>query len=578
MNEFKQRPVLALAARSVALVAALFSLILCILLIADFVRIQQMDPLNDPHLLQLREKLAASSGDNEALAEQVRTFDFYARRAFFSSQEQRHMGGFLLLGGAAVCFIALKLSKLWKPELPKVASPERQGSRRGKAAPVNYGELNALFRQMLAGTGILLAAVAVFLSFAVKSDLAVVLGRSVAPAATAAQTVPVFSPVSFMDEAKSNWPSFRGPGGLGVAHFTNAPVSWNVTTGEGVLWKTEIPLRGFNSPVVWAGRVFISGAGKEGQEVFCYDAGTGKQLWTKKVEIAVELPEVTEDTGYAAPTMATDGKRVFVIFATGELAAFDLNGAPVWQKNLGVPENQYGMGSSLLSDGERLFVQYDHQSGQKVMAFDSATGNPVWQTERKDISWASPALIETAAGRQLVLNDEKNVTAYDPVSGKLIWTVNCLGGEVAPSPAFNGKDIIFVANEYAKASALKLTGGTPKTLWTYDEYLPEISSPVAAENLFFIATSSGDVVCLDAATGKANWEQTFKKGFSSSPVLVGDRVYAIDISGGVHIFGAEAEYKEIGTIAMGEPVFATPAFMDGRIYIRGEKTLYCVGK
>ncbi|NOU35741.1 MAG: PQQ-binding-like beta-propeller repeat protein [Kiritimatiellaceae bacterium] len=584
MNEFKQRPVLALAAQSTALVAATFSLILCILLIADFVRIQKMDPLNDPHLLQLREKLAVSTGDNQALVEEVRTFDFYARRAFFSNQEQRRMGGFLLLGGASICFIALKLSKLWKPELPKVACPERQGSRRGKAEPVNYNDLNALFRQLLAGTGLLLLAVSPLLAFAVKSDLAVVLEQPVAQAAPAEQPAPAVQtasaaqPVQFMAEAKNNWPSLRGPGNIGVAHFTNAPVSWNVTTGAGVLWKTKIPLQGLSSPIIWAGRVFISGADKEGQEVFCFDADTGKPLWTKKVKAAVEFPEVTEDTGYAAPTMATDGRRVFVIFATGELAAFDLNGTPVWQKNLGVPENPYGMGSSLISDGERLFVQYDHQSGQKVMAFDGATGNPVWQTARKDISWSSPALIETAAGWQLILNDEKNVTAYDPVSGKLIWTVNCLGGEVAPSPAFNGKDIIFVANEYAKASALKLTVSTPVTLWTYDEYLPEISSPVASENLFFIATSSGDVVCLDAATGKANWEQEFKKGFSSSPVLVGDRVYVIDITGVVHIFGAEAEYKEIGTIAMGEPVFATPAFMDGRIYIRGEKNLYCVGK
>jgi outer membrane protein assembly factor BamB len=194
------------------------------------------------------------------------------------------------------------------------------------------------------------------------------------------------------------------------------------------------------------------------------------------------------------------------------------------------------------------------------------------------MSWSSPALIETAAGLQLILNDEQNVTAYDPATGKQIWMVKCLGGEVAPSPAYNGKGIIFVANEYAQASALKLTGGTPEILWQYDEYLPEISSPVAAENLFFITTSAGDVVCLDAATGKAKWKQEFDKGFSSSPVLVGDRVYAIDVAGVVHIFGAAPEYKEIGTIALGEPVHATPAFMDGRIYIRGDENLYCVGK
>jgi outer membrane protein assembly factor BamB len=565
MNEFKQRPFPGLAAQSVALAAALFSLILCVLLIADFVRIQKMDPLNDPHLLQLREKLADSPDGREALAEQIRTFDLYARRAFFSNQEQRRMGGLLLLGGAAVCFIALKLSALWKPELPAIK----------KSEPENRQELNALFRQLMGMAGILLVAVALFLAFAVQSDLSIVLAQTEKPASPVVQVSPS---AQFADEAKTNWPSLRGPGGTGVAHFTNAPIHWNIATGEGVLWKTEIPIHGFNSPIVWGSRIFMSGSDDEGQEVFCFDADTGKQLWTKTVKTSAEPPEVSEDTGYAAPTMATDGRRVFAIFATGELAAFDFDGNPVWQKNLGVPENPYGMGSSLITDGERLFVQYDHQDAQKVMAFDCATGNPVWQTARAHISWSSPALIETGSGPQLILNDEENVTAYDPVSGKQIWQVKCLGGEVAPSPAFNGKDIVFAANEYAQASALKLTGGTPEILWQYDGSLPEISSPVAAENFFFIATSAGDVVCLDAATGKEKWKQEFDEGFSSSPVLASDRIYAIDVTGVMHIFAAAGEYKEIGTIEMGEPVYATPAFMNGRIYIRGDEQLYCIGE
>lgn len=563
-KEFRKRPVLSLLAQSVAMAAALFSLILCILLVADFVRIQKMDPLNDPHLLQLRDELAGVTDGGAALAEQIRTFDFYARRAFFSSQEQRRMGGLLLLGGAAVCFAALKLSRLWKPELPKVGKPE----------PVDHWELNALFRQLMAMTGILLVAVALFLAFAVKSDLSVILARTDKPAPS---IVRIVQP-SILPSMKSNWPSLRGPGGTGVAHFTNAPTGWDVKTGEGILWKTEIPVPGFNSPIVWGSRIFLSGADDEGQEVFCFDADTGKQLWTKAVKTAAKLPEVSKDTGYAAPTMTTDGRRVFVIFATGELAAFDFDGNPVWQKNLGVPENAYGMGSSLITDGERLFVQYDHRNAQKVMAFDCATGNPVWQTERKHISWSSPALIETGSSPQLILNDEENVTAYDPVSGKQIWQVKCLGGEVAPSPAFNGKDIVFVANEYAQASALKLNGGTPEILWQYEKYLPEIASPVAAENFFFIATSAGEVVCLDAATGKEKWKQELDEGFTSSPVLAGDRVYVIDVTGVVHIFAAAGEYKEIGTPEMGEPVFATPAFMNGRIYIRGDNNLYCIGR
>jgi hypothetical protein len=567
-SEFKKRPLLMVCAQSVALVAALFSLSLCILLLADFVRIQQMDPLNDPQLVQLREKLANAPGD-AALIEQVRTYDLYARRAFFSNQEQRRTGGWLLLGGAVACFIALQLSNLWKPKLPRV----------GKSDTPDHWELNSLFRQLMAGAGILLVALSLFLAFTVQSDLAVILANSQPVGAADFQTPEKEageSAVSF--QPLDGWGSFRGPGNLGVAQFTNAPTSWDVETGEGILWKIPVPVPGANSPIVWNNRVFMSGADEEGQEVFCFDADTGEQLWTKKVETAVELPEVSGDTGFAAPTMTTDGQRVFVIFASGELAAFDLDGNPVWQKNLGVPDNPYGMGSSLITDGIRLFIQYDHQDAQKVIALDCATGNPVWETARHYISWSTPSLIETAFGPQLILNDENFVTAYNPVSGKQLWAVKCLGGEVAPSPAFNGKDVVFVGNEYAQATALKLTDGTPEVLWQYDDILPEIASPVAAENLFFIPSTAGDIVCLDAATGDVKWTKEFSDGFSSSPVLVGDRIYAMDIGGIVHIFGATETYTEIGTIDMGEPVHSTPAFMDGRIYIRGEQNLFCIGK
>jgi outer membrane protein assembly factor BamB len=520
-------------------------------------------------LLQLREKLADSTTPDETVVEQIRTYDFYVRRAFFGNQEQRRMGGVLLLGGAVVCFIALKLSWRWNPKLPAV----------GKTGKINHAELNALFRQLMAGMGLFLVVVSLFLAFAVRSDLPTVLARADEQAGKPAPQTEKVALSVLPTEMKANWPSLRGPGGIGVAYVSDAPINWNIKTGEGVLWKAEIPVYGFNSPIIWGDRIFMSGGDDEGFEVFCFDANTGKLRWSKTVKATTKLPKVSKDTGFAAPTMTTDGTRVFAIFATGDLTAFDFNGNVVWQKNIGLPKNPYGMGSSLISDRTRLFIQYDHEKQQQVMALDCATGKSVWTMPRKHISWASPTLMETPSGLQLVLNDEANVTAYDPVTGKQLWQVKCLGGEVAPSPAFNGKDIVFVANEYAQASALKLKEGeTPEILWQYDEYLPEISSPLATEKFFFITTSAGDIVCLDAATGKSLWEEEFDEGFSSSPVLAGKYIYAIDIKGVVHIFEAAAEYKEVAILKMGEPVYATPAFANNRIYIRCGETLYCIGK
>ncbi|TWT81491.1 outer membrane biogenesis protein BamB [Planctomycetes bacterium CA13] len=393
------------------------------------------------------------------------------------------------------------------------------------------------------------------------------------PSSAQAQSLPATGlPEVFADQ----WPSLRGPGGYGVGKPANTMTEWNVKTGEGILWSAKVPLPGNNSPIVWRDRIFMSGADETRQAVFCFDANTGKQLWIKDVETSVERPKVNEDAGLAAPTMASDGTRVFAIFATGDLVAFDFDGNLVWKKNLGLPNNPYGMGSSLISDGQRLFIQYDHRETQKVIALECHSGKPVWQKAREHISWSSPALIRAAKGLQLILNDEKNVTAYDPVTGKQLWQIECLGGEVAPSPAFNGKDILVVANEYAQATAIKLTGESPTIMWHYDDYLPEIASPLAAGGLVFIPTSYGDVACLDQTTGKELWVQHFDVDLRSSPIQVGDRVYLVDSQGVVHIFNVARNYREIATIEMGEPVDATPAFTGGRIYIRGEKTLYCI--
>ena len=569
-NDFKQKPILGVIAWSVALAAGLFCLTVSILLIADHVRLLQMDPLNDPVLLDLRSQLADSTGDSEALVEQVRAYDFYARRAFFSNAEQRRTGGLLLCGGAFVCFLALGLGCRLMPCKPQVGGHES----------INHGEMNSLFRQLMAGTGIFLGAVALFLAFAVKSDLAVVLARRsdsvTAPSADAPVVQDVLSRLP--DAFAVNWPSLRGAGNVGAGSGGEFPIQWDIESGEGVLWSVEVPVMGFNSPIVWEGRIFLTGADEEGQEVFCYDVDSGEMLWTRTIESSVELPIVAEDTGYAAPTMASDGTRVFAIFASGELAAFDMDGNPVWQKNIGTPENPYGMGSSLISDGQRLFVQYDHSDRQRVLAFDGASGELLWETPREHISWASPSLIEFGERLLMILNDELNVTAYDPASGDALWQVECLGGEVAPSATFNGQDILFVGNEYAQATALRLTDSDPEILWQYDEFLPEIASPLATAERVYIPTTAGDIVCLNIHTGEVLWEQEFDDGFSSSPVLAGGRIYAADLSGIVHIFDDADVYHSVADITMGEAVFATPAFTGNRIVIRGDYNLFCIGE
>jgi len=389
--------------------------------------------------------------------------------------------------------------------------------------------------------------------------------------------------VSFIsrDEVLAQHNTFRGPWGNGVSAQRNIPVQWDGSSGVSVIWKKEIPKPGYNSPVIWKERLFISGADDISQVVFCYDRNTGEIIWQSETGnipgSPTKKPRVTEDTGLAAPGTATDGRRVYAIFATGDIVCFDMDGKRLWARNLGVPDNHYGHSSSLIVWDDKLFVQFDSNRGGRLLALNVLTGETVWDTRRRTgISWASPILVEHEDKFQLVLSAEPLLGGYDIETGKELWSINCMMGEVGPSPA-HASGIVYAANEYAKLVAIDLNNPT-EVLWEDDEYLPEVSSPVASEGLLFIATSYGVFVCYDAKTGEKYWEQEYGQGFYSSPMIVEGKVYALDMKGEMHIFGVSKDFKLVGEAKLGEQAFSTPAFAEGRIYIRAEKHLYCIGK
>jgi outer membrane protein assembly factor BamB len=382
---------------------------------------------------------------------------------------------------------------------------------------------------------------------------------------------------------KKNWPSFRGPGAYGVARFTTAPVEWDVESGKNIKWKTELPLPSPNSPVVWDKRVFLSGATAEKREIYCFDADSGQLLWTYALEKLPGTPDtppkVSEETSFAAPTMAVQGDRACAIFANGDVACVDFNGKLLWGKNLGVPDNHYGHASSLIAFQNLLLVQLDQKTNGRLVALDLSDGHEAYTVNRGIISWSSPVCVETPAGFQLVLNSSKDVTSYEPLTGKQLWQLKCLSGEVAPSPAY-GAGMFFVANDYATATAIKFAEGKtppePEKAWQYEDALPDTSSPVGTDKHFYISTARGEIVCLDAATGKQAWLQEGEEGFNASPIVVGDRIYLVDKKGVVTIFKDGDTFEKLGSPTLGEETFATPAFLDGRIYARTATKLICI--
>lgn len=389
-----------------------------------------------------------------------------------------------------------------------------------------------------------------------------------------------------------SWPSFRGPNGSGVSRHTDVPTSWNGTSGAGIVWKVETPLPGVNSPIVWQDRIFLSGATKDRREVYCFSAASGELLWQREVtgdSVVSDQPmKINDDTSFAAPSMATDGRLVYAMFANGDLAAFDLSGSEIWSRSLGIPKNHYGHASSLATFNGHVIVQLDQGTPKddysKLLSIEGATGLIKWQVTRQvPATWSSPIVVKHESQPMLITCSDPWVIAYSPTSGDELWRADCLApAEVGPSPIYSA-GMVFAANDYAALSAIRVDGRGDVTdthvAWSVDEGLPDICSPLATERFILLLDASGVLTCYDKSTGgDPLWEEDFDAEFMSSPSLVGNRVYLFDRQGKTWIVEpTDKACKHIAESELGEGCVTSPAFQDGRIYIRGEKHLFCIG-
>jgi outer membrane protein assembly factor BamB len=379
--------------------------------------------------------------------------------------------------------------------------------------------------------------------------------------------------------SRVNHNAFRGNNSNGISAARNVPVKWNLATGANIAWKVDNPRAGFGSPVINGNKVFFSGADEQARELFCYDLTTGEKLWSLVADnipgSPAKPPEVSDEVGLAASGVATNGNQVCAIFATGDLICADMNGKRLWAKNLGVPVNHWGYVSSLLTFGNLLIVQYDNQNIKKVFAFDIATGAERWNKDRteRSLNWGSPMIANINGTPQLVLIGCPGVTAYNPNNGNQLWRVEFLSGEPTPS-ACSANGIVYIASEYAKMVAINAADGT--VLWENNDFLPDVASPVATKDNVYIATSFGVVASFDTQTGKLRVEHELGETFYSSPMIADGKMYAISLNGKVHVFSANDEFKLLESFDTGEETFATPAFTDGKIVVRTEKSIYCV--
>jgi len=600
-----------------AIVAGGFSLLVGVLMAYDYARRWQDDP--SEHLAyQALKAAAAQQPDNPALEAEIQRLDEQLRRQYFRQRAFMATGAVLLAIGVCACVGFARLAVVLRRRLPQ---PDADVALRDYEA-----EFARPARWAVAGMGAVLMVAAVGLcvwAYARVPAGALVAsgdagtngntpagtpgggstgqpprgGQSGGPTSRPPTPPPVGPHVQIPDEPpsaeqiKQAWPRFRGPGGLGISAYSDVPTTWDAASGKNILWKTEVPLPGNNSPVVWGDRVFLSGADEKRREVYCFDAHSGTLLWQKPVpatalSTAGEL-EVSQDTGYAAPTTATDGRLVFAMFANGDLAAFDFEGNLAWNHSFGIPDNAYGHASSLLTYQNLLFVLLDQGEAKeklsKLYALDIRTGKIVWEAQREvPNSWATPILIHAAGRDQLITAADPWTIAYDPHDGKELWRADCLRQDIGPSPTF-ADGVVYVATEYRCLSAIRADGQGDVTethiLWQAEDGLPDTCSPLVTDKYVFVLATYGILTCYEVEKGEWLWELELDGNFQSSPSLVDELVYVISDEGKAWVVEpGPSEGKIAAEADLGERCVTSPAFQPGRIYLRGEKHLFCIGE
>ena len=595
--------------RNIAIVSAIFTAVFSIMLITNYFQVRGSDVLQT-EVVETLKQLNDENANNPELKEQIRQLDLMARKAYFISHDRLMTGVYILLGMVIILVVALRI---FYAEVKNIPDKEID--------PIDDWTIKTSARKYVRWIGGGLITAAFIFAFLTspwlktlqpdKGDQAMLAdmqtenigyeefqevntslsesgsnpdsGESIRTAEgneSAAESAGNET-VSDIETSNVTHNNFRGNNSLGLSSASNVPTSWDLSSGKNILWKNPVPRQGYNSPVINGNRVFISGADNAARELYCYDLNSGKLLWTLAAAnitgSPAQMPETNVDTGLAASTVTTNGAQVCAIFASGDLIGADMDGKLLWSKNIGVPQNNYGYASSLLSYGNTLFIQYDNANGRRVIALDMATGAERWSKTRNERYpvWSSPAMISVDNKPQLILLGNPGITSYNPINGDQNWRVECMSGEPAASLAFtNG--IVFAASEYAKMVAINATDGS--LLWSSTEFLPEIASPVATRDFAFVATTYGVVASYNAQTGDLIKDMELNTDFNSSPIIVEGKIYLICREGKVFIFSATGDFDLINSFDTGERTFATPAFTDKKIVIRTENSIYCVAE
>jgi len=384
-----------------------------------------------------------------------------------------------------------------------------------------------------------------------------------------------------------DWPAWRGPRGDGTSLEAGVPLHWGEASN--VVWQVPLSGTGHASPIVVGDRIFLAGAQREtGRRILtCLDRETGRDLWTREV-IRSPLEGKHRLNSFASSTPACDGERVYTAFLDQSemvVTAYDLEGRRVWQVRPGAFSSMHGFCSSPVLFENLVIVNGDHDGDSYLVALDRSTGQTVWKTPRpnKTRSYCVPTLFHLDGATQMVLSGDKSVAAYNPQDGSRLWYRDGPTEQFVASVVYNRRaDLLLVTGGYPDKHILALrhdgrgTLGEDQIVWRTTKGVSYVPSPIAVGAYFLVVSDGGFASCFGAKDGRLLWQERLGGGHSASLVTAEGRVYFLSDDGRMTVVRPGPTFEVLARNHLPDQFSASPAISRGRLYLRGETTLYCI--
>ncbi|MEX2026391.1 MAG: PQQ-binding-like beta-propeller repeat protein [Pirellulaceae bacterium] len=396
--------------------------------------------------------------------------------------------------------------------------------------------------------------------------------------------------------ASADWPQFRGPAGSGHAEAKNLPQEWG--PDKNVAWRTEVPGKGWSSPSLSQGRIYLtsavsveqgSGSGDVDLALLCYDAKSGKQILAKTVfrQEGKSAPAIHRKNSHASPTPLVDGSRIFVHFGHQGTACLTTDGAIVWQnQTIKYPPVHGNGGSPILVDGILIF-SCDGGSDPFVVGLDADSGQVKWKFSRptdsaKKFAFSTLEAIVVAGKKQVISPGAGMVNALEPQTGKEIWRVAYDGYSVIPKPVF-GNGLVYLSTGYDSPTIIAIRpdgrGDVTDThvAWTLAKGAPHTPSPLLIGKELYLVADRGTASCVDALTGETIWQERIAGDYSASPLYADGKIFIVNEDGAGTVLRPGQTFEKLAENGFPEQTLASYAVGEGSIFVRTEKALYRVG-